>query len=95
MSSLTTRLLGGDLLTIPQFCHEIIVHLSYQSPGLQVDQPRPGILLVGRDGGPAHEFNLQSSYRLYSKNPRSRDDIIRRLVRWIDATVNGEASSEG
>ncbi|HZS89453.1 MAG TPA: hypothetical protein VFE42_18430 [Chloroflexota bacterium] len=89
MSSLSTRLLGGELLTIPQFCHEIIAHLSYQSPDLRVDQPRPGILSVARASGPAHQFNLQSSYRLYQRNPRARDDLIRRLVRWIDTTVNG------
>jgi hypothetical protein len=88
MSSLTNRLLGGDLLTIPEFCHEIVMHLSYQAPNLTVDQPRAGILLVAREAGPAHEFNLQSSYRLYQKDPRSRDEIVRRLVRWIETTVD-------
>lgn len=87
MSSLASRLLGGELLTLPEFAHEVVTRLSYETPQATVTQPRPELLSVSCAGKAPAEFNLQSSYRAYQHDPRAKDQIIKRLVQWIETSA--------
>lgn len=86
MSSLASRLLGGELLTLPEFAHEVITRLGYDTPLAAATQPRPGIVAVSTAGKAPVDFNVQSYYRAYQKDPRAKDEIVKRLVRWIEAS---------
>jgi hypothetical protein len=85
MGSLASRILGGELLTLQEFAHEVATRLAYEMPAVTVTQPRPELMAVSHAGARPVEFNLQPSYRAYQKDPRSRDQIIKRVVRWIEA----------
>ena len=85
MGSLASRILGGELLTLQEFAHEVAARLAYETPAVAVTQPRPELLAVSHAGKQPLEFNLQPSYRAYQKDPRSKDQIIKRVVRWIEA----------
>jgi hypothetical protein len=85
MGSLASKILGGELLTLQEFAHEVATRLAYEMPAVTVMQPRPEIVAVSHAGARSVEFNLQPSYRAYQKDPRSKDQIIKRVMRWIEA----------
>ena len=85
MGSLASKILGGELLTLKEFAHEIATRLAYEMPAVTVTQPRPEIVAVSHAGARSVEFNLQPSYRAYQKDPRSKYQIIKRVMRWIEA----------
>jgi protein involved in polysaccharide export with SLBB domain len=85
MGSLASRILGGELLTLQEFAHEVATRLAYEMAAVAVTQPRPEIVAVSPAGTRPIEFNLQPSYRAYQKDPRSKDQIIQRVMRWIEA----------
>lgn len=88
MGSLASRLPGGELLTLHEFAHEVMMRLSHQSPEATATQPRSELLSVSFGGRRPVEFNLQSSYRAYQKAPATKDDTIKRLVRWIETSAS-------
>jgi hypothetical protein len=85
MGSLASKILGGELLTLQEFAHEVGMRLAYETPAVTVTHPRPELLAVSHAGARPVEFNLQPSYRAYQKDPRSKDQIIKRVMRWIEA----------
>ena len=85
MGSLASKILGGELLTLKEFAHEVATRLAYETPAVAVTHPRPELVAVSQAGARPVEFNLQPSYRAYQKDPRSKDQIIKRVVRWIEA----------
>jgi hypothetical protein len=85
MGSLASKILGGEILTLQEFAHEVATWLAYEAPAVNVTHPRPGLIAVSHAGARPVEFNLQPSYRAYQKDPRSKDQIIKRFVRWIEA----------
>ena len=85
MGSLASKILGGELLTLQEFAHEVAARLAFETPAAAVTHPRPELVAVSDAGRPPVEFNLQPSYRAYQKDPRSKDQIIKRVVRWIEA----------
>jgi hypothetical protein len=87
MGSLASKILGGELLTLQEFAHEVAARLAYETPAAAVTQPRPELVAVSHASARAVEFNLQSSYRAYQKDPRSKDQIIKRVLRWIEAST--------
>lgn len=87
MGSLASRLPGGELLTLHEFAYEVLERLSHELPDATVTQPRLDLLVVSYAGKRPIEFNLQSSYRAYQKAPLSKDDVVKRLVRWIETSA--------
>ena len=85
MGSLASKILGGELLTLQEFAHEVATRLACETPAATVTQPRPELMAVSHAGERPVEFNLQPSYRAYQKDPRAKDQIIKRVVRWIEA----------
>lgn len=89
MGSLASRLPGGELLTLHEFAYEVMTRLSLEVPDATVTQPRSELLAVSHAGRGPVEFNVQSSYRAYQRAPRSKDEVIKRLVRWIETSAIG------
>lgn len=87
MGSLANRLLGGELLTLPEFAHDVETRLTFELPRVAVSQPRPAVLAVSCGGKAAVEFNLQSSYRAYQHDPRGKDKILKRIVQWVETSA--------
>ena len=87
MSTLISRLHWAEILTLPEFTHDVVTRLSFDLPQATVTQPEPHVLVITCPGKPAVTFNLQASYRDYQKAPRSKDQIIGRLVRWVRSTL--------
>ena len=85
MGSLASKILGGELLTLQEFAHEVGMRLAYETPAVTVTHPRPELLAVSHAGARHVAFNVQPSYRAYQKDPRSKDQIIKRVMRWIEA----------
>ena len=93
MSSLASRLLGCELLTLPEFMHDVEARLAFHLPGVEIARPRPGVLAVSWPGKHAVEFNLQSSYRGYQRDPRAKDEAIAQVLRWIEAGAKQRTGS--
>jgi hypothetical protein len=70
---------------LQEFAHEVATRLAYETPAVTVTQPRPELVAVSHAGVRHVEFNLQPSYRAYQKDPRLKDLIIKRVMRWIEA----------
>ena len=85
MGSLASKILGGELLTLQEFAHEVAARLAFETPVATVTQPRPELVAVSLAGRKPVEFNLQPPYRDYQRDPRSKDQIIKRVVRCIEA----------
>ncbi len=87
MGSLASRILGREVLTLHEFAYEVEARLAYLAPELAVTHPRPAIVAVAAAGKPPVEFNVQPSYRAYQKDPRAKDQIIARLLDWIESST--------
>lgn len=84
MGSLASRILGREVLTLHEFAYDIVARLAYEAPDLVATQPRPEIITVTAAGKQPVDFNVQVSYRAYHKDPRAKDQIVKRLLQWIE-----------
>lgn len=85
--SLATRLLGREILTLQEFTQDIVERLAWDLPDAVVTQPRPDCLAVAGKAARPVEFAVQSSYRAYQKDPRTREQLIARFAEWVATTT--------
>jgi len=85
--SLATRLLGREILTLQEFTQEIVARLAWELPDAVVTQPRPDYLVVAGKAARPVEFTVQSSYRAYQQDPRTREQLVARFVQWVATTT--------
>ncbi len=88
--SLATRLLGREILTLQEFTDELVARLAWEDSTVTVTRPRPDLLAVRRGQGQPREFTVQSSYRAYQQDPRTREQLVARFAEWV-TTSTGRA----
>ncbi len=85
--SLATRLLGREILTLQEFTDEIVARLVWDDAAVVVTRPRPDLVAVARGSGQPREFTVQSSYRAYQQDPRTREQLVARFADWVATTT--------
>ena len=83
MSSLASRILGREVLTLEQFAHEVMARLAWEYPEAMVTQPRPDLIAVTHGDGRPSEYTLHPSYRAYQRDPRAKEQEIARFMQWV------------
>lgn len=87
--SLATRLLGREILTLQEFTDEVVERLAWEDSTMTVTRPRPDLVVVARGHGQPREFTVQSSYRAYQKDPRTREQLVARFTEWVASATPG------
>jgi uncharacterized protein YtpQ (UPF0354 family) len=87
---------GGDpgILTPAQFTKEFVRALRASSPGLQVEVVQEMELKVQVAGGRPNAMVLNNAYGTYKTDPKSKEDVVKRVVASFLQTMDTGSASE-